>query len=61
MSARLAAGLTPWADFAVWRPHYMRFAKKLRFVTYSPGIGGSWVPKEVPGPSNFGEWLRSWK
>eukprot|EP00971_Amphidinium_carterae_P046252 910346-Amphidinium_carterae.2 len=57
LSATLATGLCPWAHFAVWRPHYMRFAKKLR----APWSGGTWVSKEVPGPSNYGEWLRCWK
>eukprot|EP00971_Amphidinium_carterae_P292876 5814694-Amphidinium_carterae.1 len=28
---QLSALSARWADFAVWRPHYMRFAKKLRF------------------------------
>ena len=53
LRARLNAGLVPYADFAVWRPHGARLLRQLEFQAHFPSPGGGWRTKEIAGPSSF--------
>ena len=55
------AGMTPFADFGVWRPFGQRMAKSLRFVSHFLDSTGQWRCKEVPGPDNYASWEACWR
>ena len=46
------AGITPYADFGVWRPLGQRAAKSLKFVAHFLDNTVSWRCKEIPGPDS---------
>ncbi len=51
----------PYVDFALFGPHGRRFLKKLTYVeTIFQVSSGTWVRRELPGPSNYEAWERSW-
>ena len=52
---------TPYADFAVWTPFSANVTKAQKFTTYLPQPDGTWLTKEVPGPSDFEAWAFCWK
>ncbi len=49
-------------DFALFGPHQRRFIKKLTLSAqhYVPGLG-LWRTSELPGPTNFQQWWKSWQ
>ena len=61
LGARLKSGLTPFADFGVWRPFGARFGRQLKFLAHFPSPGGGWKTRELNGPPSFKEWIRSWQ
>ena len=59
---KLEADIVPYADFAVWRPFGSRLSRALKFQAMIwQHASGTFVAKELPGPSTFDEWERSWR
>ena len=54
------AGISPHADFGVWRPFGQRAAKSLKFVSHFLDNTGSWRCKEIPGPDSIVTWEACW-
>ena len=50
---------SPHADFAVFTP-YARKTTRAHFTAYLPQPDGSWLAKEIPGPTNYQAWLFCW-
>jgi hypothetical protein len=59
LSSRLSRGEAPYADFAVFVPHGVRFAKKNKFNA-QVFINGQLETKWLNGPSSFKLWKESW-
>ena len=55
------AGISPHADFGVWRPFGQRAAKSLKFVSHFLDNTGSWRCKEIPGPDSIVTWEACWR
>ena len=56
LNVRVAVQLgSPFADFAVFTPYARKTTRAHRFTAYLPQPDGSWLAKEIPGPSNFQE------
>ena len=51
----------PYVDMAVWVPFERRFAKLQKCRTYHPLGDGSYLVKDLPGPSSHQAWLASWR
>ena len=58
---KMQAGGAPYTDFGVWQPYERRATKNQKFRTFVPLGDGSFLQKELPGPSNFQQWLHSWR
>ena len=54
-------GLAPYADFAVFVPFGLRFAKLLRYQSHVLQSDGNFLTIEAPGPANWEIWYASWK
>lgn len=54
-------GAAPYADFAVWLPFERKMAKNHRFRVFTPLGDGSYLQKDIPGPSCFQAWASSWR
>lgn len=61
LRARLLAGMVPYADFSVWRPHGARLLRTLKFQAHYPTPGGGWRTREIAGPTSYEEWRSSWE
>ena len=62
LNVRVAVQLgSPFADFAVFTPYARKTSRAHRFTAYLPQPDGSWLAKEIPGPSNFQAWLYCWR
>ena len=62
LNVRVAVQLgSPFADFAVFTPYARKTSRAHRFTAYLPQPDGSWLAKEIPGPSNFQAWLHCWR
>ena len=61
LDSRVLQGSAPYADFSVWRPYGARFERTMKFVAFVVGATGEWVRKEIAGPQNHTEWLKSWR
>jgi len=59
LRSRLKAGLTPYADFAIWRPFGTRLGRHLKFLAHFPTSGSGWRSREINGPPTFSDWRRS--
>ena len=57
---RIKAGLSPYADFAVFVPYGRRGLRAMRFRTWTPVGDGTYTSKEVPGPENWMQWEAAW-
>ena len=57
----LALELTPYVDMAVWTPFGRKSMRANKFRTWIPGMNGTWISKEVPGPENHEQLLVSWR
>lgn len=51
----------PYTDFSVWTPFARRTMKNQKFRTVFPLGDGSYLTKELPGPSTFQAWLGCWR
>ena len=51
----------PYVDMAVWVPFERRLAKVQKCRTYHPLGDGSYLVKDLPGPSSHQAWLASWR
>ena len=54
----------PYADFSVFTPFGKKMYRSTRYRTYIPNLDGTFVMREVPGPTNYTQWLacnRVWK
>ena len=49
-----------YADFAVWLPHWARFARRRRFTAEIINEHGERITVELSGPGNFDLWVSSW-
>ena len=54
-------GLVPYADFALFVPFGLRFAKLLRYKSHVLHSDGTFLTIESPGPANWHIWHASWK
>ena len=55
------AGAPPYVDFSLFGPYGKRFLKKLTYIeTLFQVSSGTWVRRELPGPSSYEAWERSW-
>ena len=61
LAATIKVGMTPYADFGVWKPFGQRAAKSLKFTSHFLDHSGSWRTKEVPGPDSFATWEACWR
>ena len=52
---------SPYADFSVWRQNGGRLQKKMKLTIHHKTPKGEWVPYEIAGPSDVGEWKKGWK
>ena len=52
---------SPYADFAVFTPYARKTTRAHRFTAYLPQPDGSWLAKEIPGPTNYQAWLYCWR
>ncbi len=51
----------PYVDFALFGPRGRHFLEKLTYIeTVFHASSGTWVRHELPGPSNYEAWERSW-
>ena len=51
----------PYVDMAVWVPFERRLSKVQKCRTYHPLGDGSYLVKDLPGPSSHQGWLASWR
>lgn len=58
---RLNTGSAPAADFAIWRPHGLRFMRALKLQGQAQQSDGTFVQREVQAPASFKEWLAAWR
>ena len=49
-----------YADFAVWVPHWARFAKRRKFTAEIINEHGERITVALTGPGNFDLWASSW-
>ena len=61
LAAVIKVGITPYADFGVWKPFGQGAAKSLKFTSHFLDHSGSWRTKEVPGPDSFATWEACWR
>ena len=52
---------SPYADFAVFTPCARKTTRARRFTAYLLQPDGSWLAKEIPGPTNVQAWLYCWR
>ena len=50
-----------YADFAVFTSHGRKFMKAMKYRTFMLTMEGSYISKEVPGPSTHSQWLSSFR
>ena len=62
LRTKLELDVVPFADFGVFRPFAARLGRALRFQAkiWCPDEG-AYITRELPGPSSFDEWRRSWR
>ena len=61
MKQLVDSGVPPCVDFGLIGPHCRRFLKKLTYVeTFYQVSSGTWVRRELPGPTTSVAWGRSW-
>ena len=53
--------LPPYVDLAVWQPYGRRALKATKFRAWFPDGAGAYIAKELPGPSNYSQWLAAWR
>ena len=53
--------LLPYVDLAVWQPYGRRALKATKFRAWIPDGAGAYIAKELPGPSNYSQWLSAWR
>ena len=62
IKAKVDMDVVPYADFAVLRPHGARLGRALRFTAKVWSAEAmQYTNREIPGPSSFEEWRRSWR
>ena len=61
LAAVTKAGVTPYADFGVWKPFGQRAAKSLKFTSHFLDHTGAWRCKEIPGADSFATWEACWR
>ena len=64
LKQKVDAGLPPYAEFAVWSPHYRRTSKRLKFTVVRLNAQGEFQRTEQLGPKDFAQWwacFRVWK
>lgn len=54
-------GSPPYADFAVFTPFGRKMFRATRYRTYIPNLDGTFLMREVPGPTNYTQWLASYR
>lgn len=54
-------GAAPYTDFSVWVPFERKMSKNHRFRIFHPLGDGSYLQKDIPGPSSFQAWASSWR
>ena len=57
----VAHDCAPYTDFSVWTPFARRTMKNQKYRTVFPLGDGSYLTKELPGPSTFQAWLGCWR
>ena len=50
-----------YADFAVFTAYARKTTRAHDFTAYLPQPDGSWLAKEIPGPTNYQAWLHCWR
>ena len=62
IKAKLLVDVVPYADLGILRPFGRRLERALKFQAqiWDP-LTREFVRKEVPGPSNFKEWIDGWR
>ena len=51
----------PYVDLAVWLPYGRRALRTVKFRAWIPDGQGGYFARELPGPSNFQQWLAAWR
>ena len=51
----------PYAEFAVWLPYERKTAKNIKCRVFTPLGDGTFLQRELPGPSSYLGWTASWK
>ena len=52
---------SPYADLSIWGPFNRKIVRAMKFVAWPPQPDGSYIRKEIPGPSNYQAWLTCWR
>ena len=58
LSGRIKAG-SPYVDFALWLPFARRISRSLKFRTWTMQPDGTFLARELAGPSNYAAWESS--
>ena len=53
--------LPPFVDLGVWLPFGRRALRVAKFRAWIPDGAGAYIAKELPGPSNWTQWLAAWR
>ncbi len=53
--------LPPYTDFAIWTPFSRRVLKAAKYQTFLMQEDGTFVSRMVAGPSNYHQWLASYR
>ena len=52
---------SPAVDFAIWTPYARKTGRASKFTAFLPQPDGTWISREVPGPSNLSGWKYCWR
>ena len=61
MEVRLKAGSAPYADFGVFTPFGRKASRANKYRNWVLQPNGTYLSKEVAGPSCYDTWLASWR
>ena len=49
----MRANRIPYVDMGIWGPFRRKVLRAIKFRTWLPAGDGTYIQKEVPGPTNF--------
>ena len=61
LQRRIQSGGGVYADFGVWLPFGKKAHRAYKYRTYIPQGDGTFLMREVPGPSSMSQWMSSYR